>query len=117
MDFSQKLKQLMDERNISAYKLARDVSCSQTSVRNWLSNARTPQPRTVLMLCDYFGVSEDEMMGREENVQKNNPDTDSDAEAQEFYKNFSSLPESMRSKLLELSTLYLRAESTGKDSE
>lgn len=81
MDFSQKLKQLMDERNISAYKLARDVNCSQTSVRNWLSNTRTPQPRTVLMLCDYFGVSEDEMMGREENVQKNSPDTISDAEA------------------------------------
>lgn len=117
MDFSQKLKQLMDERNISAYKLARDVNCSQTSVRNWLSKARTPQPRTVLMLCDYFGVSEDEMMGLEQNAQKNNPGTDSDAEAKKYYENFNLLPEPMRSRLLQLSDLYLKACNTSKESE
>lgn len=81
MEFAQKLDQLMRERKLSAYKVANDIHCSQTTVRNWLSGLSMPQPRTVLLLCDYFGVSEDELMCRPQNAQKNNPGTVSNAGA------------------------------------
>ena len=72
MEFAQKLDQLMKERKLSAYKVANDIHCSGLSM---------PQPRTVLLLCDYFGVSEDELMCRPQNAQKNNPGTVSNAGA------------------------------------
>lgn len=117
MDFSQKLKQLMDERKVTAYKVASDIHCSPTSVRNWLSGFSTPQPRTIMMLCNYFEISENELMGRPKKVQKNNPGTVVDAEAQKFYEVFRKLPDSMRSKLLELSSLYLTADSSNEENQ
>lgn len=63
MDFSQKLKTLMRERSLSAYKLANDLHCSQTTIRNWIDGRTTPQPRTLIQLCEYFGVSEQELIG------------------------------------------------------
>lgn len=78
MNFPQKLKQLMDENKVTAYKVSNDIHCSQTSVQNWLLGRTAPQPRTILLLCEYFGVSEDELMGRPQKVQKNNPATVSD---------------------------------------
>lgn len=73
MNFPQKLKQLMDENKVTAYKVSNDIHCSQTSVQNWLLGRTAPQPRTILLLCEYFGVSEDELMCRPQKVQKNNP--------------------------------------------
>ena len=102
MDFSQKLKQLMDERNLSAYKVANDIHCSQTSVRNWTYGVSTPQPRTVMLLCDYFGVSEDELMCKPEKQQKNNPaavSSDKVIDDPELYDLYSRLNEIGRQRI------------------
>lgn len=102
MNFSQKLKLLMNERNLSAYKVANDIHCSQTSVRNWMSGFSTPQPRTIMLLCDYFGVTEDDLMCRPQKAQKNNPATvsgDKVINDPELYELYSKLNESGRQRI------------------
>lgn len=102
MNFSQKLKQLMDERNLSAYKVANDIHCSQTSVRNWMYGVSAPQPRTVMLLCDYFGVSEDELMCNPKKPQKNNPaavSSDKVIDDPELYEIYSRLNEMGRQRI------------------
>lgn len=86
MSFAQNLKKLMSERKLSAYKMANDLHCSQTTIRNWVDGKTTPQPRTIIQLCEYFEVDEAELMGSPE-VKKNSPDTVSSAEA-EFDEDF-----------------------------
>lgn len=109
MDFSQKLKTLMRERSLSAYKLANDLHCSQTTIRNWIDGRTTPQPRTLIQLCEYFGVSEQELIGGLP-AQKNDPDVSNDTEAMEMVRIFIQLSATTRSKLLELARLYSDAE-------
>lgn len=116
MDFSQKLKELMRARGLSAYKMANDLHCSQTTIRNWVDGRTMPQPRTILQLCEYFRVSEEELTGIAE-AQKNDPDVSNDAEVMEMIRIFIQLPESTRSKLLELAGLYLDAERRNSGNE
>ena len=63
MNFPQNLKKLMTDRKLSAYKMANDLHCSQTTIRNWVDGKTTPQPRTIIQLCEYFDVSEEKLLG------------------------------------------------------
>lgn len=73
MNFPQNLKKLMTDRKLSAYKMANDLHCSQTTIRNWVDGKTTPQPRTIIQLCEYFDVSEEKLLGSFPE-QKNSPD-------------------------------------------
>lgn len=42
MQFAQRLKQEMEKRGLSKYRLAQMVGCSQSTVANWLEGKRTP---------------------------------------------------------------------------
>lgn len=75
----------MRERSLSAYKLANDLHCSQTTIRNWIDGRTTPQPRTLIQLCEYFGVSEQQLIGGLP-AQKNDPDVSNDTEAMEMVR-------------------------------
>ena len=102
MNFPQKLKQLMDDNNVTAYKVSNDIHCSQTSVQNWLLGRSAPQPRTILLLCEYFGVSEEELMCRPKKPQKNNPaavSNDKVIDDPELYEIYSRLNETGRQRI------------------
>ena len=116
MEFSQKLKLLMQERKLSAYKMANDLHCSQTTIRNWLDGKTMPQPRAVIQLCEYFDISELELMGGIPE-QKKNPSAEYSAEEKELLDNIRAMPVSMRSRLLSISRLYLTADSKSKETE
>lgn len=63
MDFADVLQKLMSEHEMSNYKLAKELGCSQTTVSNWLSGSFLPQNRAKKQLCDLFGVSENYLLG------------------------------------------------------
>lgn len=56
MDFSQRLSEIMSERNISAYRLAKEIAVHQTTIKNWL-DGKTPRIEHMQKIADYFNVS------------------------------------------------------------
>lgn len=66
MSFAVILQNLMNERNLSNYKLAKMVGCSQSTVKYWLDGSSMPQNRTISTVADVLGVSPAYLRGEED---------------------------------------------------
>ncbi len=62
MEFSEKLKELRNERGISQAKLADDIHISRSAVAKWENGLGLPSDESVKMLADYFGLTVDELI-------------------------------------------------------
>ena len=60
------LKDIRIRKNISQKKLAEDLNYNQTLVSMWEHNTREPSNKALIQLADYFNVTIDELLGREE---------------------------------------------------
>lgn len=58
MDFTEMLKTMMENRGYTAYRLAKEVPCSQTSVANWLKG-QIPTPAMQRRVLEVFRKDED----------------------------------------------------------
>lgn len=65
MQFATNLKYLRDERKLSNYRLAMDLGCSQSTIKNWISGDNTPHPKMQKTIADYFGITVDALNGDE----------------------------------------------------
>lgn len=50
---------LLQERGITAYKVAKDTGISQTTLSDWKTGRATPKANKLLLLAEYFGVTVD----------------------------------------------------------
>lgn len=57
---------LLQKRSITAYKLSKDTGLSETLISNWKSGRQLPKYDSLKILCDYFNVSADYLLGRKE---------------------------------------------------
>lgn len=64
--FNLRLKELREERYKSQQVFADVFGVAQSTVGMWESGSRTPNPETMGKLADFFGVSVDYLLGREE---------------------------------------------------
>ena len=62
--FFDRLKKLCDERGISAYKACTDIGLNRAAVAKW-KNGSIPSGSTAAKLADYFGVTTDYLLGKE----------------------------------------------------
>ena len=62
MSFSSNLAYLMEYYGVSNYRLAKYISTSQTSVKNWLSADCLPHSKTQKQIAELFGVTVDELL-------------------------------------------------------
>lgn len=86
--FFDKLKQLMEEKNISAYKLGKDTGISFGTFSSFKKNKNTnPQKETLNKLSKYFNVSVDFLLDKTDDREiKKNIDENNVNEQQEEYK-------------------------------
>lgn len=63
--FSQNLKELRKERNISQSDLAKSIGVSQGTIYFWENNINEPTAGYILKLANYFNVTTDELLGAE----------------------------------------------------
>lgn len=56
MEFSQKLKKLMEDNSLSNYKLAKELSVSPSTVANWLNGYTKPNKKAAEQIAEYFAV-------------------------------------------------------------
>lgn len=64
--FAERLKELRLEKNLSQSDLAREIKISAACINRWESSLRTPNIDSIVLLCKYFNVSADYLIGLED---------------------------------------------------
>lgn len=64
--FCERLKELREEKNLSYKKLAKETGFSDTALGRWERGTQIPNIETLIVLCQYFKVSSDYMLGLED---------------------------------------------------
>ncbi len=67
-DFCRILAELRRERGLSQRHAAADLNISQALLSHYENGAREPGLQFVCRACDYYGVTADYLLGREENA-------------------------------------------------
>lgn len=68
--FSEILRKLMSEKDISNYRVAKDINVSNTTIANWLNGVSRPNNEKLQKLADYFDVSVDYLIGKTDTNQE-----------------------------------------------
>ncbi len=61
--FSERLRDLRKEKNISAKQLAQAIKVSDTAIIRWENKQRIPSMENVYNIAIFFGVSTDYLVG------------------------------------------------------
>ncbi len=60
------IKELRTEKGLSQAQLAKSIGVSQKAVDYWERNVNEPKASYIVMLCDYFRISADYLLGRKD---------------------------------------------------
>lgn len=52
----EKLKKLLEERNVSAFQVAKALGLPISSIYEWVNGTHAPRVENLVKLADYFGV-------------------------------------------------------------
>ena len=66
MQFVQVFNDLMESYNLTNYRLAKVSGISEGMVGFWRRGERTPSAENLVRLADYFNVSGDYLLGRDD---------------------------------------------------
>lgn len=69
MNFSERIKKLRKEKNLTQEQFANELSVTRQAVSNWENDKNLPDIETIIQIAFIFGVSLDELIlgGNEEN--------------------------------------------------
>lgn len=56
--------EILQSRNITAYKLSKDTGIAEGLISQWKSGRQLPKYDSLKLLCDYFNVSADFLLER-----------------------------------------------------
>lgn len=59
----EKLKELLDKKGVTAYRLAKDTGIGKATISQWLNGVCNPSVEKCLILANYFDVTLDELLG------------------------------------------------------
>lgn len=63
---AERLKELMKEQNLNQVKLAEKIGVKQNTISAWLLKKKEPCIISLWLIADYFEVSVDYLIGRED---------------------------------------------------
>ena len=66
LKFSERLSELMEDKAISSVKLSKSIDVDHTTILRWKRGEMNPTIDKLNMLCDFFGVTADYLLGRED---------------------------------------------------
>ena len=61
----ERIAKLMEEKGLTAYRVAQDTGISQVSFSDWKSGRSKPSIDSLLILSKYFGVTLEELIGED----------------------------------------------------
>lgn len=71
--FSERLKELMAERELRSETLSKEAHIAGSSIRSWLRGSSVPTFESAVKLADYFGCSLDYLAGMSERFEAVTP--------------------------------------------
>lgn len=101
MDFGSRLKELLNDRQLSQKDFAEDLSIAASTVGNYVRGIREPDYETLKRIASYFNISIDYLLG----VQSNKTE---DEKENELLLIFGNLTEPQRELWLEQGKLLMR---------
>lgn len=112
MDFINKLTEILKEKNITQYKLCKDLEIGQSTFSSW-KKGKSPSVEKIIAIVRYLEISADwllEIDSKKNNLTKNE---------QELLDNFKILPEREQIKLIGIVEEKAKPyqETQGKSSE
>lgn len=66
LKFSERLDELMQEKGLSALALSKIIHINDATISRWRRGEMNPTIDKLNMLCDFFGVTADYLLGRED---------------------------------------------------
>jgi repressor LexA len=69
--FNDVFVKLLQERNISSYKLTKDTGIDNGLISKWKNGINLPSVDMLIRLADYFDVSADYLLGRTDKPETN----------------------------------------------
>lgn len=66
LKFSERLNELMEDENLSSLALSKILNINDSTILRWRKGLMNPTIDKLNILCDYFGVSADYLLGRED---------------------------------------------------
>lgn len=63
MTFGQRLKELMEERNMTQRQLSKELNIAVSTINGYANNYREPDYFTLISIAKYFDVSTDYLLG------------------------------------------------------
>lgn len=69
--FIERLMQILQEREISAYKLSKDTGIYQSTISQWKAGLQKPSLEAAEKIADYLECSVDYLLGRTDNPEVN----------------------------------------------
>ena len=64
--FSERLRELREEKNLTQYELSKKVNISTACINRWEKNLRVPNIDSIIILSKFFGCSADYLIGLED---------------------------------------------------
>lgn len=63
--FNERLKELMQDKDLNTVSLSKATGIPSSSISNWIQMRRTVQVEFLVILADFFDVTTDYLLGRE----------------------------------------------------
>ena len=106
MDVHSRIRQLREKNNISRENFSKKIGVSYAALSKYETGKRQPDYDTLQKIADYFEVTTDFLLGREEKKSPSWGDQDefeswvNDPTVNKFYKEFNESPEERKKALL-----------------
>ena len=68
--FAERLKQLRSENNVGQIQLSQKIGVSKGVISLWENGLREPKLSNLVLLANYFNVSIDELVGRNDRYEQ-----------------------------------------------
>ena len=98
-----RLRGLREDRDLKQKELAQELNCSQKMISNYECNQREPDLCMLRILCDFFNVTADYILGRSESPSGEAVRFGSDEE--KLLKFYRRLPEEFKKDVLRFARL------------
>ena len=108
--FIKKLSILLEEKNITQRELAEKINVTEVTISRYLSGERSPRIEIVSKIAEFFGVSIDSLLGKEETA---NIDTN-DEKLMAFWEEYKELEEYDQNVLMATFRAYVDAKKGDK---